>query len=107
MRKSSDSGSMKNTNSFRLKRPIVVTLLACSYILTGPIHVMQVLLFGHDSEWYSPVRWVEIFAGMTTVDQAICFLIPIAGLGLLVQRKRSWAMAIAGLFMAFAQNIYC
>lgn len=68
---------------------------------------MQVLLFGHDSEWYSPLRWVQVFGQMSLVDQAICILIPAAGVGLLFQRKRSWALAIAGLFFAFAQNLYC
>jgi hypothetical protein len=54
-----------------------------------------------------PMRWVQVFGEMSFVDEAICVLIPLAGIGLMMQRKRSWALAIAGLFFAFCQNVYC
>jgi hypothetical protein len=98
---------MKNPKVFQLKKPVLVWIVGCCYLIAGPATLIQIAVFEHIAKWYDPSVWLNIFAQMSFLDQAVCAAAPVAGMSLLIQRKRSWVLAIAVLLGALVQNIYC
>ena len=96
---------MEDTQSFQLKKPVLVWIIGCCFILAPAANMATALWVGSVSEWYLPSGWLRFFVAQDLLQQVILAMVPVAGISLLIQRKTSWLFAVILLFGACAQNV--
>ena len=89
-----------------LQRPLLLVLLALSFVLSPFFNLASALYVGHHPSWFLPSVWVQLFLKLSVAEQAIMVAGPIVGILLFVQQKRSWTLAVALVISATVFNLF-
>jgi hypothetical protein len=92
-------------SDFKLKKPIIVYLLATAFLLSPIGNLSYALLQEGFAKWYSPALWAELFQNLRINEKVLISFLPVSGVLLFFQRKTSWFFAIVTLLLISIHNL--
>lgn len=88
----------------KLKRPILVYLLAICFLLSPIGNIIIPLYRSRVEGWYNPQIWWMLFLNLPWFQKVFLVSLPVSGGLLLAQKKTTWFFALFLLAIISAQN---